>query len=617
MAVTRTPGAQNATKYPFTGSNYAQWGEQPGYIYYPWTDSYYVDPSAQQQYAEDQGYAKPKPKEPASTGETIAIGAGAVGAGALAAEMGSRLVSNKGEGGWISQGYDYMFPETPTNPNVAPNMTGGEGMRAPQVSAEPSVWGTSDPGLSGNQGAQIAGGEMGGGHPTGATQQQAPPVGGFNAAVAGAGVAGGVAGGYIGQEGGEAAGLSPNQARGTSALGAGVGGGAAAGAAAGTGAGAGALAGGAAAIPIAVAMFAGGSLSDSRERNLRPFLAHEVMQDEEDLLDLERLVPGYLTLPPDQQLAIAQSAQANNIFQARGEGDRGKESTNQEGLDIRNEIFKEFGNALAVPTDDPAALMQARAGMYRGNSSMDRKYADRAQYEARVAGSNAGVANYFMEKQGIDGFVENLRKFQGDVFNTAGEGLVALAPDINRGRATQEAYGDLLAATIERNQAYLAQQLGIGFEEGMTEAERQKAITDAIKNMQAPSDAAPAASQPQAEPAPNQEKMMASNLENKPLILTSEMLNQLGIKPPSQSAQAEPAPFQQQNMTPNGVSNSMIQLTQEQAAEMGIVLPEGGTPPVIQQAAPIAQGSGQPPVIQNMPAMTPELQRIIEQYAKG
>lgn len=48
--------------YPFTGANFAQYGEVPGYVYWPWTDEYYVDPQAVQGYVEQNNLVE-KPQE--------------------------------------------------------------------------------------------------------------------------------------------------------------------------------------------------------------------------------------------------------------------------------------------------------------------------------------------------------------------------------------------------------------------------------------------------------------------------------------------------------------------------------------------------------------------------
>ena len=60
----RPPGPQQPQKYPFVGSRYGIYGEQPGYVYNPWSDTYKPDPKQVQQYAEQTGFAE-KPKEPA------------------------------------------------------------------------------------------------------------------------------------------------------------------------------------------------------------------------------------------------------------------------------------------------------------------------------------------------------------------------------------------------------------------------------------------------------------------------------------------------------------------------------------------------------------------------
>jgi hypothetical protein len=55
------PGQKNPSKYPISvGPNYNQYGEQPGYVYHPWTDEYYIDPNAQNQYYESQGLGPEK-----------------------------------------------------------------------------------------------------------------------------------------------------------------------------------------------------------------------------------------------------------------------------------------------------------------------------------------------------------------------------------------------------------------------------------------------------------------------------------------------------------------------------------------------------------------------------
>ena len=60
---------------PFIGPRYQ--GNQPGYIYYPYTDSYYVDPRAAKQLGQSQGYIAPDPKQQSMSDMVIPIGAAA------------------------------------------------------------------------------------------------------------------------------------------------------------------------------------------------------------------------------------------------------------------------------------------------------------------------------------------------------------------------------------------------------------------------------------------------------------------------------------------------------------------------------------------------------------
>ncbi len=79
-------------KYPFVGDNYLKYGEQAGYVYYPYDDSYYIDKKAAQKYAEDSGQVE-KPKEPAGLGTVLAGTAGLAGLTA-AAQQGGRGIIN-------------------------------------------------------------------------------------------------------------------------------------------------------------------------------------------------------------------------------------------------------------------------------------------------------------------------------------------------------------------------------------------------------------------------------------------------------------------------------------------------------------------------------------------
>jgi len=85
------------SKYPFIGPNYQTYGERPGWVYYPWTDSYYVDPKTSQNYAKEQGYGAPdKP------GLFSQLAPAVVTVGAL--EVGKGLGTNLPK--YIGEGYD-------------------------------------------------------------------------------------------------------------------------------------------------------------------------------------------------------------------------------------------------------------------------------------------------------------------------------------------------------------------------------------------------------------------------------------------------------------------------------------------------------------------------------
>jgi hypothetical protein len=85
--IQRAPGQQNPTKYPFVGPNYQRLGEQPGFVYHPWSDKYYPDPKAQEELARSQGLTK---KDPSLTDAILPIAAVAGGT-ALATEGGKAI----------------------------------------------------------------------------------------------------------------------------------------------------------------------------------------------------------------------------------------------------------------------------------------------------------------------------------------------------------------------------------------------------------------------------------------------------------------------------------------------------------------------------------------------
>lgn len=96
------PGGKNPSKYPFVGANYNLYGEQPGFIYDPYSDGYYADPRARQQQYEAEGLIE-KPKEPPSlTEQLLPVG---LAAGALYAGKGiGENIGNVNLGGLLDLG---------------------------------------------------------------------------------------------------------------------------------------------------------------------------------------------------------------------------------------------------------------------------------------------------------------------------------------------------------------------------------------------------------------------------------------------------------------------------------------------------------------------------------
>ena len=99
----RAPGPKNPGKYPApVGQNYNRYGEQPGYVYNPYTDKYLPDPKVQGEYLQSQGLGEPKPPGLGETILPIAATAGALyGAQSLAPEL---VGSWKGEGSGLLGG---------------------------------------------------------------------------------------------------------------------------------------------------------------------------------------------------------------------------------------------------------------------------------------------------------------------------------------------------------------------------------------------------------------------------------------------------------------------------------------------------------------------------------
>lgn len=93
------PGPQQPEKYPFVGDAYRQWGEIPGYVYWPYNDTYYIDPNAARETGEALGIVEPAPEQPGliETLAPVAGGAAAFYAGKEVAQRGVEGLFNKGK----------------------------------------------------------------------------------------------------------------------------------------------------------------------------------------------------------------------------------------------------------------------------------------------------------------------------------------------------------------------------------------------------------------------------------------------------------------------------------------------------------------------------------------
>jgi len=90
MAYDPAPGTKQPQKYPKTGPNYQRYGEQPGYVYFYPTDSYYLDKKAVKSTLDAQGQGTETPSLSKQLTPMLAATAG----GALALEAGKGLYSN-------------------------------------------------------------------------------------------------------------------------------------------------------------------------------------------------------------------------------------------------------------------------------------------------------------------------------------------------------------------------------------------------------------------------------------------------------------------------------------------------------------------------------------------
>jgi hypothetical protein len=133
------------SRYPFTGPNYAQYGEVAGYIYYPWNDQYYIDPQMVQSYNESVGLAEPTPREP-SYWDTLLPVAGAAAALSGGTALGNKLITGEWPS-WLGGG---SAATTEAATQAVTNVA--------QPASQIAMGGSNSLG-----GAVAAGGELGGG----------------------------------------------------------------------------------------------------------------------------------------------------------------------------------------------------------------------------------------------------------------------------------------------------------------------------------------------------------------------------------------------------------------------------------------------------------------------
>lgn len=130
------PGPQNPAKYtsaglPAPGPKYQKFGEQPGYLYDPYSDSYKEDPNVQKKYLQDQGLVPKDPKPTTLTSSLLPIGAGAATLyGAKGLVEGGKLFGydlGSGAGAAVNEGVKTGLADvgtTATIPSIAPQAGG-------------------------------------------------------------------------------------------------------------------------------------------------------------------------------------------------------------------------------------------------------------------------------------------------------------------------------------------------------------------------------------------------------------------------------------------------------------------------------------------------------------
>jgi hypothetical protein len=107
----RQQGPQNVGRYPQVGPNYQYYGEQAGWLYNPWTDTYQPDPKAVNEYGQQNGLIE----EPPSMMDTLAPVAGGALALGLGQQVGQQLPGLFG----IGSGGSTPTPPTPAGAGTA------------------------------------------------------------------------------------------------------------------------------------------------------------------------------------------------------------------------------------------------------------------------------------------------------------------------------------------------------------------------------------------------------------------------------------------------------------------------------------------------------------------
>lgn len=137
---TQTPGPQNPGKYPVqVGAKYQYYGEQPGYIYDPYHDTYQPDPAVAKPYYEETGLIE-KEKGPPGLGEQLLP---------VAATAGSIALAQQGAQAFFAEG-------APTVAQNLPGMMGGSGAGAGGAGAAGASSGASAGAAGASSGAASA-----------------------------------------------------------------------------------------------------------------------------------------------------------------------------------------------------------------------------------------------------------------------------------------------------------------------------------------------------------------------------------------------------------------------------------------------------------------------------